>query len=76
MHRATTYAPAHSALCVQVKWWVWYDNENDLADAALVVGRRSDAAAVLLILLLGTTNGHLASVASMHMPSLLPLEQR
>jgi hypothetical protein len=37
---------------------------------------RSDAAPLLLILTLGITNGHLVSLASMHMPSLLPLEQR
>jgi hypothetical protein len=37
---------------------------------------RSDLYPVLLTLLLGTTNGHLASLTSMHMPSLLPPAHR
>ena len=37
---------------------------------------RSDLIPVILILVLGITNGHLASLASMHMPSLLPHNYR
>lgn len=37
---------------------------------------RSDLIPVILVLVLGTSNGHLASLASMHMPSLLPHHYR
>ena len=36
----------------------------------------SDIIPVILILVLGISNGHLASLASMHMPSLLPSTYR
>ncbi|CAL5222718.1 g5121 [Coccomyxa viridis] len=37
---------------------------------------RSDLVPVILVLVLGVSNGHLASLASMHMPSLLPHNYR
>ena len=45
---------------------------EELSHTAMDVCYRSDAASLTLNLALGVTNGHLASLACMHAPSLLP----